>query len=221
MNNITLISTTHSESGKCTSDELYKIIESINPKVIFEELTIDLFDKIYNKHFPHNILEVKCIQNYINNHNIIHIPVDIDASPNLSNNEIHYMYDSFKKYHVYKSLEQEQNSLIELCGHAFLNSKKCSDLFDKKMQTEKYLLGFGTDKNNLIRIHNLFHEEQDKRESAILRNIYDYAIENPFSTAVFLIGAAHRTSLIQKINGLETTEELKLNWKLYNNNSKY
>ena len=52
MNNITLISTMHSEGGKCTSDELFKIIESIKPEVIFEEISIDISDKIYNQHFP-------------------------------------------------------------------------------------------------------------------------------------------------------------------------
>ena len=34
---IVLISTVHQEIGKCNSEELYKIIESINPDVIFLE----------------------------------------------------------------------------------------------------------------------------------------------------------------------------------------
>ena len=45
MYNITFIGTCHGKYGKCNSDELYKIIESISPDVIFEELTQDLFDK--------------------------------------------------------------------------------------------------------------------------------------------------------------------------------
>lgn len=39
MHNIHLVCTFHSETGKCNADELYKIIEVINPDVIFEELT--------------------------------------------------------------------------------------------------------------------------------------------------------------------------------------
>jgi len=37
MQNVILISTEHLDSGKCNSDELLKIIETINPEVIFEE----------------------------------------------------------------------------------------------------------------------------------------------------------------------------------------
>ena len=37
MFNIVLISTEHREFGNCNSDELCKILESINPDVIFEE----------------------------------------------------------------------------------------------------------------------------------------------------------------------------------------
>jgi hypothetical protein len=35
MYNITIVCTHHSEVGKCDSGELYNIIESINPDVIF------------------------------------------------------------------------------------------------------------------------------------------------------------------------------------------
>ena len=38
MYNITLIGTIHSEHGKCNPDTLYKILEDINPEVIFDEL---------------------------------------------------------------------------------------------------------------------------------------------------------------------------------------
>jgi hypothetical protein len=39
MHNITLIITGHREIGICISNELYKIIERINPEIIFEELS--------------------------------------------------------------------------------------------------------------------------------------------------------------------------------------
>jgi hypothetical protein len=49
MYNITVISTDHTESGKCNSDELYKIIKSINPEVIFEEMPNSLFKAMWSK----------------------------------------------------------------------------------------------------------------------------------------------------------------------------
>ncbi len=63
MYSITLISTAHSEYGKCNSDELYKIIESITPELIFEELPNNLVDCAYNENpHPNEPLEVKCIR---------------------------------------------------------------------------------------------------------------------------------------------------------------
>lgn len=48
MHNVTLISTSHSENGKCNADELYKIMASIKPEVIFEELPKKRFEEYYN-----------------------------------------------------------------------------------------------------------------------------------------------------------------------------
>lgn len=218
MHNITLIGTVHSENGKCNSDELYKIIESISPEVIFEELSNNLFDRFYNvNQLSGEPLEIKCIKKYLRNHNIKHIPVDIDVSPNLSTSDIEYMFDAFKKYDVYKEFDKEQNLLTAQYGFAYLNSIKCSELFSKKKITEKNLMEFGLNKNILLRIYKLFHEEQDNRENEMLHNIYNYSKENQYNRAVFLIGSAHRNSIMQKIIEYEKKEKLKLNWTFYNN----
>ena len=218
MHNITLIATVHSENGKCNSDELYKIIESINPEVIFEELSNDLFDKFYNgNQIPNESVEMKCIERYLQNHNIRHIPVDIDVSPNLSNAEINYMFNSFRKYDVYKKLEYERDLLTAQEGFDYLNSKKCSELFDKMKIAEKNLIEFEISKNMLFHIYKLFHQEHDNRENAMLQNIYNYCKENRYNQAVFLIGSAHRSSIMQKITECERKESLKLNWIFYNN----
>jgi len=217
MYNITLISTSHSENGKCNSDELYKIIEYINPEVVFEELPNSLFKIVYNgNHFPDEPLEIKCIKKYLQNHSIRHIPVDIDVSPNLSKNEIDYMFGSFKQYHVYKEIEDEQKVLLAQEGFAYLNSEECSASFDRKKTIEKYLIDFaGFNKNQLSRIYTLFHEEHDKRENAMIQNIYNYSRENQYNQAVFLIGSGHRKSITQKIQEYGSREELKLNWFCY------
>lgn len=215
--NITLICTAHTESGKCNSDELYKIIESVNPEVIFEEVSINLFDRFYNgNQLSDESLEVKCIKRYLQNHNIIHIPVDIEVSPNLATSDIDYMFKTFKKYNVYKTLENEQSLLSAQFGFAYLNSIKCSELFDKKKITEKNLMQFDINKNQLIHIYKLFHEEQYNRENEMLQNIYNYSKENKYTQAIFLIGSAHRNSVIRKVTEFETKETLHLNWTFWN-----
>ncbi len=218
MYNITLVFTFHSETGKCNSDEAYKIINLINPEVIFEELPNNLFDKIYNENIlgkeEVDFLEIKCIKKYLQNHNVEHIPVDIDIKSDLSSNEINFLFTSFKKFMVYREIETEQRKMITQEGFTYLNSEKCSRLFDEKRITEKKLLSFMDKKLN--HIYKTFYEEQDNRENEILRNIYTYSKENHYNQAIFLIGFGHRNSLIQKITEYQTNEKVKLNWTFYN-----
>ena len=51
MYNIILIGTIHLENGQCNSDELHKILEDINPEVIFDELPSHSFDMYYSDSF--------------------------------------------------------------------------------------------------------------------------------------------------------------------------
>ena len=71
-------------------------------------------------------------------------------------------------------------------------------------------------KNRLLDIYKLFHAEQyDNRENAMLQNIYNYSKGNQYSQAVFLIGAEHKRSIMQKITEYEKLSEIKLNWSFY------
>lgn len=218
MYNITLISTEHKESGKCNSDELLRIIESINPDVIFEEETNDeTYQKYYTEENTFKSLEVQSIKKYLQNHDIKHIPVDIGSNQYLTFRKWDYMFGEFKKYVTYKQIEKDHCTLREKEGFAYLNSEKCLELFEKMKITEKQLIEFsGINKNELLRIYNLFHKEHDYRENGMLLNIYNYSKENQFNQAVFLLGFAHRNSIKKKIIEYETKENLKLNWTFYN-----
>ena len=71
-------------------------------------------------------------------------------------------------------------------------------------------------KNQLFRIYKLLYEEQEKRENEMLQNIYTDAKEHSYNKAIFTLGAAHRQSIIQKIQKYKGKEKFKLNWTFYN-----
>lgn len=234
MYNITLISTNHSEIGKCNSDELYKIIESINPEVIFDELPSHYFDMYYtdsfdvdcvnsilrNKQPPKVPLEVKCIKKYNQNYNVKILPVDIDVSQKLSKyqSEILFMFSTFFKNEDYKKLDDEKGTFITQEGFCYLNSDKFLDFLEKKEVVEKNIMKSEIQKDSLISIYKLFYEEQyDNRENTMLQNIYNYSKENQYNQAVFLLGAGHRKSIMQKITEYEKLSEIKLSWTFTNN----
>lgn len=234
MYNITLIGTIHSENGQCNPDELYKILEDINPEVIFDELPIHFSDMYYsdsfdtycankillNRHPPVVPLEVKCIKKYKRNYNIEIFPVDIDLRQKLSKyqDEISFMILTFLKYEEYKKLENEKETLIAQEGFHYLNSDKFLTFLDKKEVVEKNIMESEIQKNRLHNIYKLFHAEQyDNRENAMLENIYNYSNRNQYNQAVLLIGADHKKSIMQKITEYEKLSEIKLNWTMYSN----
>ena len=215
MHNITLVCTSHSERGKCNADELFKIIEQISPDMVFEELTPYLYDILYNKGiFDESApIEFKCIRRYKQQHNIKNIPVDIEVVSTLSNN-VNQMLALFEKYDIYKVLEIEQKKKIELEGFDFLNSDEFSDLVEKQRTIERKIVE-GINNSQLNRIYKSFNADLDLRENFMLNTIYAYCKENNYDQAVFLIGAGHRRSIIQKVAESQLTEDLKLNWTFY------
>ncbi|TMI63352.1 MAG: hypothetical protein E6H07_11225 [Bacteroidetes bacterium] len=218
MYNITLICTRHEELGKCNSSELYKIIESINPEIIFEEIPPSYFEKYYITK-SHKNLESDVINKYLEVYNVKIFPVDIDVRQKLSKyqDEIFFMFLTFFNYEDYKKLDNEKETLIAQEGFHYLNSDKFLDFLEKKEVMEKNIMESEIEKNRLLDIYKLFHAEQyDSRENAMLQNIYNYSKGNQYNQAVFLIGAEHRKSIMQKIQEYEIKEEFKLNWKFYN-----
>ncbi len=230
MHNIILICTSHTESGKCNSDELYKIIESINPEVIFDELTSQYSDMYYddsfdiycansillNRSLPKVPLEVKCIKKYKQNYNIDIFPVDIDVSQN--SYKYQTMFHTFFKCEDYQKLDNEKDVLIAKEGFLYINSELFLDFLEKKEILEINILESEIEKDRLLDIYKMFRIEQyDKRENAMLQNIYKYSKKNEYNKAVFLIGAEHKKSIIQKIQLYIELSEIKLNWTIFGN----
>ena len=211
MRNITLISTNHKEIGKCNSEELYKIVESINPEVIFEELSGKLFDIIYNANSlnlpPDVITEIKCVKKYLQSHNIKHIPVDIDARY-ISDEEQNWMFDTFEKYDDYNRIDNEQSLLTAQYGFSFLNSLKSINLQEEMRMLESRILS-GSDLDRIVK------EDIEAYENPMIQNIYSFCNNHQFNTAIFMCGAAHRKSIIEKIDRSKTEEKVNQTWTIF------
>jgi hypothetical protein len=217
--NITLICTGHVEYGNCNSMELHKIIEEINPEIIFEELSYSHFDESY-KEKKLITLETNAIKDYLQNHNIEHIPVDTYKLPNSYQKELEYMLDrvikhnKIESYHL-RNLLDNQSLLIGQNGFDYLNSNQNDKIFEEIAILRGKILDTLSDAN-LFRIDSLEKEVVEKREYEIINNIYKYTKGHPYNQAILFIGSGHRQSIIKKIEKYEMQEKIKLNWILYN-----
>ena len=142
MYNITLVCTRHRELGECNSDELYKILENLNPEVVFDELPRNSFDFFYSNWFdayytnsilrsnlPEMPLEVKCIKKYKRRYRFKIFPVDIDVRQRFSEfqDEISFMTTTFFNHKDYENLDTEKETMIAQEGFHYLNSTRFLD----------------------------------------------------------------------------------------------
>jgi hypothetical protein len=229
MSTITLIATGHKENGLCNSQELFKIIEQISPDVIFEEIPPGKFEAVYEGTRQAS-LEVKTIKAYLQKYpDTHHYPVDLDIEQ-ATEKEIKKEVDGI--YFICKDYSPEYNYLDSLIpywtekyGFPFLNNDRCSEILSRKKALEKQILNtLRKDKNQRAMNHERLDlaykhwiDQIDDRENEMLRNIYSYMEQKKYDRALFLVGAAHRKPMQQKIEEYESKESFKLNWTFYNN----
>lgn len=210
-NGITLISTVHKEIGKCNSNELYKIIESINPEVIFLEAFENSYSQYQQMLFTQfgvyqERLEIKAIQAYSQNNTFEYVPVlDIDLSE-----EFEKKISIVSENADYQKILDNYTSLEADHGFQFLNSNMQIALQEKMRELENRII-----KNKAML--QKANEGIDAYEHSMLSNIYSFCKQNTFNKAIFMCGAGHRKTITQKINEYKMREPLKLNWTFYDN----
>jgi hypothetical protein len=210
---ITLIATVHKEYGSCNSKELYKLIEPIAADAIFEELSPNGFTAIYGG-LGSDTLETNTIKSYIQKHPISHLPVDLEKNKLIDKNlknDILEMFEIFRESYQYNILLAQHNILSQLVGFPYLNSNQYSELSERRIFLEKTILKKLNHEKWLL-TYKRWGNIIDLRENEMLKNIYNYCDKNKYTKAVFLIGAEHKKSIMDKIVKFERQNKLKLNW---------
>jgi hypothetical protein len=207
----------HKDIGKCNSNALYDIIEKVNPEIIFEEFDIlRTEDEYYKNGYYRNrigtTVETIAIMKYLENHpNTLHIPVDT------------YPVEDFPKgmYNKISNANQEYANLVEMIfllscqqGFSYINSLECNNLFRKIHDIEKEIVKFLNDEI-LLSEYKSWQSVTDNRENEMISNIYHYSENNRYGNAIFIIGAEHKISILDKIHKYEKNG-LKLNWNYSN-----
>jgi len=213
MYNITIIFSMHLKIGKCNSEELYNIIEKINPEIIFEEFDISRTEDEYykNGHYKYQkecSVETTAIMNYLENHQVIHIPVDTYELSNIPDD----------MYNKISNNNEEYTNLVKMnfilsCQHGFpyLNSNECSDIIDKIKMIEENTVNKINDRK-LTDTYNSWKLITDNRDDEMIKNIYNYSQNHNYNKAIFITGADHRKSILNKINDYKSKETIKIDW---------
>jgi hypothetical protein len=213
MFNITLIASVHKERGICNSNELYKIIERVDPEIIFEELSPNGFARIYEGSQA-GTLETSTIIRYLQNHPIAHFPVDLDGNELIDmrlKKDIIEMFDNFDNRFEYNNISIQNEILTETLGFPYLNSIQCVELLERKHSMEEDILRL-INHDKLFKTYKVWTGIIDKREVEMIKNIYGYSALNKYDRALFLIGAEHKKPIMDKMPNSERINKQGLNW---------
>lgn len=203
MNKITIIGTFHTEVGPCTSEELLKIIQKISPDVIFCEASPEEFPAMLKATETFNPPEMKALRVIIETRSISVIPVDL-INENPVDGRLEAMFDLFRsKFPEYFYASEIHAGEISRLGFPYLNSEDSDKIFKDKDSMEKIFVA-RANHYELSKTHKDWLEWNDNRENHWINAIHDYFEKNKISTAVFLVGSAHRIRLMVKIKSFES-----------------
>jgi hypothetical protein len=175
---------------------LRAILERIQPEVIFLEIPSPAFDDYLAG--TRSNLESTAARHYRETHNVVLVPVDLPKPEEDFFRDSRYLYERIEKTSPdYCRLIDWNSQYVSAYGFAYLNSERCSqlwsDIYEAMLTAIEQL-----DDHRLIGLYELWKNTNELRDKAMLKNIEDYCILRPFENGVFLVGAAHRRSIISK-----------------------
>jgi hypothetical protein len=209
---VSLLGTVHGESGRANVMELHVILERLAPDVLFAEIPPAEGDKYIDG--SHGNLESIAVARYRQNHHVAVIPVDL-AKP--EDEFFRNAEDMFRKVERtspdYRRMFDRHSLDIRKEGFSYLNSDRCvralTDIHMEVLATLDWIRV-----PQLHEVYAAWSRQNELRDTGMMRNIEDYAGSNRFVHGLFLVGAAHRKSLVDKARTRSGPNSPNIDWEL-------
>lgn len=212
MNNVVVVFTVHKDCGFANSASLLDFLKRHQPEVIFLEIPAYAFDWYYSLFNTRSNLESIAVRQYCEKQPFAKlIPVDMTVDDDF--------IDSHEEwFEEIASINPEMCRLLDAnmrdqedIGFPYLNSDRCGQRWVEIYAAIKDAID-GLDDPVLIERFESWNNTHEQRDQAMISNIRQYCREHEFERGVFLIGAAHRRSIIEKLRKAESDEEDHLEW---------
>lgn len=193
---VSLICTVHAERGQANAAELHSVLERVRPEVIFIEVPVTPMGSQFDIEKLDNLESIAVIQ-YRKKHPAVLVPVDMPTPDESFFRRAGELFRELpRKSHEYDHLMAENNKNVKISGFGYLNSDQNSE-YHSALHAET-LRALGLMKNSSFsKFYEYWLKIERLREEEMVSNIVRYCRENTFDTAVFLVGAAHRDSIIE------------------------
>ena len=194
MKRIAVVGTVHEEKGLASISGLLAILQRIKPELVFLEIPSAALDDYLTGRRRN--LESAAVSRYRAEYVVELVPVDLPTpeADFFTNNR-----DLFERIERtspdYRRLVDWHSQCVRVHGFAYLNSEHCSDLFSQLRQAEERAIESLADQR-LTELYDLWIRTNTLRDEAMMRNIENHCRQTSFSRAAFLVGAAHRQSIL-------------------------
>ena len=212
MKRVSMVATEHEENGALTISGLLAILEQrIKPEVIFLEIPPAVFDEFLNG-TPTN-LEYTAASRYSEIHRVDLIPVDLPTPEDEFWSKIRCLFRSIERTSPeYHRLMDWHGYYVHEKGLAYLNSEECSKLWTQIYGAMRTAIERLPDRSMLAEFYDLWVSTNERRDRAMIKNIEDHCRQASFSSAAFLVGAAHRQSIIDFLRAEPRVVSSTIEW---------
>lgn len=198
MKKLSLICTVHEECGRATSVELFDRLKRYRPDVIFLEAPLGDVDSFFREEGRPK-LETSPVKKYQNLTGADLIAVDLPTpSEEFFRDHKVLMQRVEGESYDHRRLMTWQSNYVADYGFPYLNSDhNCKMWLEIKADIENTVVNIGDP--SLSELLSNWDTTNDHRENEMLYNIHQYCTEHSFERGVFIVGSAHRRSIIQKL----------------------
>lgn len=212
MKKISLICSFHGERGITNISELHGILERIQPEVIFLEVPAEwrgnsgLLERTNN-------LESNAVARYVAGHPAELIPVDLPTPEEAFFRKARNFFEEIEKHsYEYCRLVDQSTSRMGIEGFAYLNSES-NNKYHSDVHSEIVATIENGGRKWLAEYYSEWCRVMEQRDIEMLKNIYLYCRDHEFEKAVFLVGAAHRASIIVKSGARSLSGSAEVQWE--------
>lgn len=208
---IVVVGTQHEEKGLTNVASLLSLLEQLRPEVIYMESPPEAFEDYFNN--TRKSLEAAAATRYRADCRVELVPVDLPTPAAKFFQDSQTLFEAVERSsRTYCRLVDQHRCRVGAYGFAYLNSAYCKEYFSQLHEAVREAVARIGD-HKLIATYDSWTRTHRLRDEGMMANIEKHARQVSFSTAVFLVGVAHRHSMNSVRPSQQEAEAIPLNWE--------
>lgn len=196
MPSISVIGTVHKDTGLANPAQLLTILERLRPAVIFLECPLSAVDAYFDS--ASGRLESVAVGRYLESRDAVVVPVDRPTPESAFFRDAEYLDRRVATIsRDYRRVVDLNSQRIAEGGFRYLNSDDCiqaqASIYAEIRDTIEYIAD-----SALRKLDDSWHHVNRLRDETMLKGIESFCMQTSFCVGAFLVGAAHRQSIIER-----------------------